>query len=102
MKKYESLYQDIKKDILNGYLKKGDRLDSIRLACKKLNVSKTTVLTAYEKLMSEGFIESLEKVGFVVCIEENQIQLHQKIQNYHSNHKNIVPIASRNFSKSCK
>ena len=90
MKKYESLYQDIKKDILNGYLKKGDRLDSIRLACKKLNVSKTTVLTAYEKLMSEGFIESLEKVGFVVCIEENQIQLHQKIQNYHSNHKNIV------------
>ncbi len=90
MKKYESLYQDIKNNILNGYLKKGDRLDSIRLACKKLNVSKTTVLTAYEKLMSEGFVESIEKVGFVVCMEENQIQLHQSIQNYHSNYENIT------------
>ncbi len=89
MKKYESLYVEIKDNILNGFLKKGDRLDSIRLACKKYNVSKTTILTAYEKLMSEGFVESIEKVGYVVCMEESQVSLHHSILDYNSNYKSI-------------
>ena len=86
MKKYESLYDSIKSSILNGYLKKGDKLDSIRRACKKYNVSKTTVETAYEKLLMDGYVESVEKVGFIVCMDQSQISLHQSISNYTYTH----------------
>ncbi len=82
MKKYESVYEQIKENILKGYLKQGDRLDSIRQSCKKYNLSKTTIEAAYNKLVEDGYIISKEKIGYMVCIEDYQIALHQSLQKH--------------------
>ena len=63
---YESLYRCIRADILSGVLPAGYRLPSKRALAQNLEVSKITVETAYNQLLSEGYISSREKVGYFV------------------------------------
>lgn len=65
MKKYEVIYNTYRESILSGILKYGDRVDSIRECVKKMNVSKTTVELAYNKLVLDGFISSKERLGML-------------------------------------
>ena len=87
MKKYEVIYNTYRESILSGILKYGDRVDSIRECVKKMNVSKTTVELAYNKLMLDGFISSKEKVGYVVSMNPERVLLHHEILDYSSSHK---------------
>ena len=73
MKKYEVIYNTYRESILSGILKYGDRVDSIRECVKKMNVSKTTVELAYNKLVLDGFISSKEKVGYVVSMNPERV-----------------------------
>lgn len=63
---YEALYRCIRADILSGKLKANQKLPSKRALCANLKVSKITVETAYNQLLSEGYIRSEEKVGYFV------------------------------------
>lgn len=70
---YESLYNYIKRDIVNGTLKSGDKLPSKRKMAANHNISVITVENAYEQLILEGYIESVEKKGyFVEALSENR------------------------------
>ena len=68
---YEYLYKCIKKDIILGNIKPGERLPSKRSFSKNLGVSIITVENAYSLLMSEGFIYSLPKKGFYIADLKN-------------------------------
>ena len=63
---YEALYRCIRQDILTGVLAPGEKLPSKRTLAQHLKVSKITVEGAYEQLLSEGYIQSREKVGYFV------------------------------------
>ena len=63
---YEALYRCIRQDILEGRLAPGEKLPSKRALADHLEISKITVETAYQQLLSEGFIRSQEKVGYFV------------------------------------
>ena len=63
---YEALYRCIREDILSGRLSENQKLPSKRTLCANLQVSKITVETAYNQLLSEGYIRSEEKVGYFV------------------------------------
>ena len=63
---YEALYRCIRADILSGALQPGEKLPSKRALAENLEVSKITVETAYNQLLSEGYICSREKVGYFV------------------------------------
>ena len=63
---YEALYRCIRADILSGNLKPGEKLPSKRALAQNLEVSKITVETAYNQLLSEGYIRAAEKVGYFV------------------------------------
>ena len=63
---YEALYRCIRGDILSGKLKPGEKLPSKRALAQNLEVSKITVETAYNQLLSEGYLRSEEKVGYFV------------------------------------
>ena len=72
---YEALYRCIRSDILGGKLRPGEKLPSKRSLAENLEVSKITVEAAYEQLLSEGFIRSVQKVGyFVEAVEHRQQQ----------------------------
>ncbi len=63
---YESLYRQLRSDILSGALPQGKKLPSKRALAENLKVSKITVETAYNQLLAEGYIRSEEKVGYFV------------------------------------
>ena len=63
---YEALYRCIRSDILSGRLKAGEKLPSKRALAENLEVSKITVEAAYSQLLSEGYINAREKVGYFV------------------------------------
>jgi len=65
--KYYYLYKEIKKDILSGSLKKGEKLPSKRTLAEHLGISLITVENAYQMLKAEGYIETRERSGYYVC-----------------------------------
>jgi GntR family transcriptional regulator/MocR family aminotransferase len=63
----EQIYQFIRDKVLSGTYSTGVRLPSTRDLSVALRVSRTTVLLAYEWLMSEGYIETRKGMGTYVC-----------------------------------
>jgi len=60
------LYQAIADDCLSGRLLAGDKLPSRRKLARELRISVNTVDSAYQQLVSEGYIESVPRSGFIV------------------------------------
>ena len=78
---YEALYRCIRSDILDGTLAAGEKLPSKRALAENLEISKITVETAYNQLLSEGYICSREKIGyFVEEVERPAPQNHSPVQ----------------------
>lgn len=63
---YDYLYQCIREDIIEGRLEAGEKLPSKRSLARHLNLGVITVTNAYEQLMTEGYIYSIEKKGYYV------------------------------------
>ena len=63
---YQSLYKQIKADILSFRLAPDEKLPSKRALAKHLNISTVTVENAYAQLQAEGYIYSVPKSGFFV------------------------------------
>lgn len=75
---YEQIYNYIKKDIQNGRIAYKEKLPSTRALSKHLEVSRSTVESAYEQLLSEGYIESEPYRGFFVAQTEELYHLGDK------------------------
>jgi GntR family transcriptional regulator/MocR family aminotransferase len=63
---YQTLYKQIRSDILQGNLKPGEKLPSKRALAANLGISVITVENAYAQLISEGYLYALPKRGFYV------------------------------------
>jgi GntR family transcriptional regulator len=63
---YKQIVLQVKKEIILGRLKKGDKLPPIRDLSKSLKVNVNTVLKAYERLVSEGIAFSEHGKGFFI------------------------------------
>ena len=63
---YLQLYRYIKEEIEKASIGAGEKLPSIRSLSDKLGISITTVRTAYDQLMMEGYIHSQDKSGYYV------------------------------------
>ena len=63
---YIQIYEYIKKEILAGRLSAPEKLPSARSLAAHLQVSRSTVDTAYEQLVAEGYVDAREKRGYFV------------------------------------
>ncbi|WP_126993373.1 GntR family transcriptional regulator [Thermosipho globiformans] len=63
---YKQIIENIKLQIMNKKLKKGNFLPSIRKMAEMLDVNLNTVSRAYRELVSEGIIEPIRGEGYVV------------------------------------
>lgn len=63
---YIQIYEYIKKEILGSHLQAGEKLPSARSLANNLQVSRSTVDTAYEQLVAEGYVEARPKRGFFI------------------------------------
>ena len=66
MVRYQSLAYETEKLIVDGVLRPGDRLPSVRQVCRTHTISPVTVTQAYYLLESRGLIEARPKSGYFV------------------------------------
>ncbi len=76
---YLQIYKKLKQDMRAGYLKKNDKLPSIREAMTLFNVSKTSVENAYDKLVLEGYIVSIAHKGYFVDVNQTDLVKREEI-----------------------
>ena len=72
---YEQISTQIKTQIMNGELKAGEALPSIRSLAKSLQISVLTVQKAYDLLQSDGFIETTAGKGCYVSVQNQDFYL---------------------------
>jgi GntR family transcriptional regulator/MocR family aminotransferase len=66
------IYRQLRRAILDGRLRSGDRLPPTRELARNLNVSRTTVTVAYDRLAGEGFVTSRIGAGTYVRHRKTQ------------------------------
>lgn len=72
---YEQIEEQMKALIMNGELKEGDALPSMRLLAKELRISIITTKRAYEDLERDGYIASYTGKGsFVKGINHEMVK----------------------------
>lgn len=64
---YEQIYSYIRNEIIDGRINTGEKLPSSRELSLNLQVSRSTVLYAYDQLVAEGYIESRPQKGYYVA-----------------------------------
>jgi len=64
---HRQLYLAVKRAILDGRLRAGDRLPSTRVIAADFDVSRTTVLNAFDQLSAEGYLEGRVGSGTTVA-----------------------------------
>lgn len=79
---YMQIYASIRRSVENGSLVKGTKLPSVRRLSIGLEVSKTTVSSAYEQLCVEGYIKNKPQSGYYV--EAQFENAPKKTENAHS------------------
>jgi DNA-binding transcriptional MocR family regulator len=65
---YQTLTDHLREEINAGIRRQGDRMPSVRQLCASRQISKSTVLSAYSRLESEGLIVSKPRSGYFVHI----------------------------------
>ena len=64
---YVQLYEYLKREMINGSIRSGERLPSLRALSNQLGVSITTCSRAYDQLLLEGYVESRPQSGYYVA-----------------------------------
>lgn len=70
---YQQISSQIKKLILDGTLKAGDSLPSMRTLAQQMRISVITTKRAYEELERDGFIESYTGKGSFVKGQNSEL-----------------------------
>ena len=60
---HQQLYEELRQAILTGKLTPGERIPSTRSLARFLAISRFTVTTSYEQLLSEGYLETVTGRG---------------------------------------
>lgn len=77
---YNQIISQIKAMILDGQLKEGDALPSMRNLALQLRISVITTKRAYEELEKEGFIESYTGKGSFVKAQNSALLREEKLK----------------------
>ena len=77
---YEQITRQIKDHILQGELKAGDALPSMRVLAKELRFSLITTKRAYEELERDGFIETVPGKGCFVSEKNTEFLREEQLR----------------------
>jgi GntR family transcriptional regulator/MocR family aminotransferase len=71
---YAQIYDGYRKAILEGRLRAGQRIPSTRALARELGISRLPVLTAFEQLLHEGYLEGRTGSGTFVASSIHDMQ----------------------------
>ncbi|MBE1284398.1 MAG: aminotransferase class I/II-fold pyridoxal phosphate-dependent enzyme [Rhodobacteraceae bacterium] len=64
---FEQICEAIRARTISGELAEGTKLPPTRVFATELGVSRSTVVTAYEQLVAEGYLHGVRGSGYTVC-----------------------------------
>lgn len=67
---FEQICTNLRDKVMAGTLATGNKLPPTRAFATELGVSRSTVVTAYEQLVAEGYLQSLQGSGYRVCARQ--------------------------------
>ena len=82
---YEQISSQIKEMIMNGTLKEGDALPSMRYLAQQLRISIITTKRAYEELERDGFIQSFTGKGSFVSVRDQDFVREEGLRQIDNN-----------------
>ena len=92
---YEQITRQIKDQILQGELKAGDALPSMRMLAKELRISLITTKRAYEELERDGFIETVPGKGCFVSEKNTEFLREEQLRQVEGFLQQAVEAAQR-------
>lgn len=91
---YEQITEQIKSMILQGELKEGDALPSMRTLAKDLRISVITTKRAYEELEKDGFIQSFTGKGSFVCPKNVDLLREENLKKIETSLNQAIELAN--------
>ena len=92
---YEQISSQIKEMIMNGTLKEGDALPSMRYLAQQLRISIITTKRAYEDLERDGFIQSFTGKGSFVSVRDQEFVREEGLRQIESNLRLVIEKAKQ-------
>lgn len=90
---YEQISDQIKALIMSGELQSGEAIPSIRSMAKSLHISVLTVQKAYDKLQTDGFIETTGGKGCFVSAQNQDFYLEEQQKKIEEHFNDAIEIA---------
>lgn len=91
---YEQITEQIKSMILQGELKEGDALPSMRTLAKDLRISVITTKRAYEELEKDGFIQSFTGKGSFVSPKNVDLLREENLKKIETSLSQAIELAN--------
>ncbi len=82
---YEQIKEQIKTAIINGEVKEGEMLPSIRQLARDLKISVITTTRAYSDLEQEGFVINVQGKGCYVQPQNTELIREQSLRDIEEN-----------------
>ena len=77
---YKQIAAQFKDDIMNGVIREGEYLPSIRGLARDLKISVITTMKAYELLSDEGLISPVQGKGYIVNPQDREMVREQHLR----------------------
>lgn len=91
---YEQITSQIKNQIMQGSLREGDALPSMRTLAKELRISVITTKRAYEELEREGFITTVVGKGSFIKAADTRLLREENLKRIEEHFQEAIRIAS--------
>lgn len=92
---YEQIFEQIRRQIFSGELKKDAALPSIRNLAKDLRISVITTKRAYEELESAGYIYTLPGKGSFIAARNEQLLREEWLRELEGHLLSVKELARR-------
>lgn len=92
---YEQITGQIKNMVMNGQLKEGDALPSMRTLAKELRISVITTKRAYEDLERDGFITTVVGKGSFIKAADTRLIREEKLKQIENLLSEAVTLAGQ-------
>ena len=96
---YEQITNQIKNQIMEGRLREGDGLPSMRTLAKELRISVITTKRAYEELEREGFITTVVGKGSFVKAADTELLREENLKRIEEHLQTAIQIAEQSGIK---
>ncbi len=90
---YKQISTQFREEIMNGVIKEGEFLPSIRGLAKDLKISVITTMKAYEELAEEGLVSAVQGKGYIVNPQDREMIKEQHLRQLEQHLLNAIESA---------